>query len=61
MDADLEDCFPSIPHQQLLDMVAARIVDGKVLHLLKLFLKAGVMEEGQIKVDETGTPLRGMS
>lgn len=35
----------SDPHQELLDMIAKRIVDGKVLHLIKLFLKAGVMEE----------------
>jgi len=60
IDADLEDCFSSIPHRELLDMIAARIVDGKILHLLKLFLKAGVMEEGQIKVDETGTPQGGV-
>jgi len=60
IDADLEDCFGSIPHQQLLDMIAKRIVDGKVLHLIKLFLKAGVMEEGQIKIDERGTPQGGV-
>jgi len=60
IDADLEDCFGSIPHQELLDMIAKRIVDGKVLHLIKLFLKAGVMEEGQIKIDERGTPQGGV-
>ena len=60
IDADLEDCFGSIPHQELLDMIARRIVDGKVLHLIKLFLKAGVMEEGQIKIDERGTPQGGV-
>jgi len=56
IDADIEDCFGSIPHRQLLDMVARRIVDGKVLWIIKLFLKAGVMEEGRRKIDETGTP-----
>ena len=60
IDADLEDCFGSIPHQELLDMIARRIVDGKVLHLIKLFLKAGVMEEGQKKIDEKGTPQGGV-
>ncbi len=60
IDADIEDCFGSIPHRQLLDMIARRIVDGKVLHLLKLFLKAGVMEEGRRKIDETGTPQGGV-
>jgi RNA-directed DNA polymerase len=60
VDADLEDCFGSIPHRELLDMIAARIVDSKVLWLVKLFLKAGVMEQGQKRVDETGTPQGGV-
>jgi len=60
VDADLEDCFGSIPHQQLLDMVARRIVDGRVLHLIKLFLKAGVLEEGRVRIDERGTPQGGV-
>ena len=60
IDADLEDCFGSIPHQELLDTVARRIVDGKVLHLIKLFLKAGVMEQGEVKKSETGTPQGGV-
>jgi len=61
IDADLEDCFGSIPHQELLDMIAKRIVDGKVLWLIKLFLKAGAMEQGQIKIDEKGTPQGGVA
>ena len=60
IDADLEDCFGSIPHRELLDMIARRIVDGRVLHLIKLFLKAGVMEQGEKKIDETGTPQGGV-
>ena len=60
IDADLEDCFGSIPHRELLDMIARRIVDGKVLWLVKLFLKAGAMEQGQIKIDEKGTPQGGV-
>jgi len=60
IDADLEDCFGSIPHRQLLDMIAARIVEAKVLHLLKLFLKAGIMEEGKVRTDVTGTPQGGV-
>jgi len=60
IDADLEDCFGSIPHRHLVDMIARRIVDGKLLWLIKLFLKAGVMEQGQVKVDEKGTPQGGV-
>ena len=60
IDADLEDCFGSIPHRQLLDMVARRIVDGKVFWIIKLFLKAGVMEEERIRIGEKGTPQGGV-
>jgi len=60
IDADLEDCFGTIPHRELLDMIARRVVDGKVLHLIKLFLKAGVMEQGEVKTDEKGTPQGGV-
>ena len=60
IDADLEDCFGSILHRELLDMVARRITDGKVLHLIKLFLKAGVMEQGEVKINEKGTPQGGV-
>jgi len=60
IDADLEDCFGSIPHRHLVDIIARKIVDGKLLWLIKLFLKAGVMEQGQVKVDEKGTPQGGV-
>ena len=60
IDADLEDCFGSIPHRELLDMIAERIVDGKVLALIKLFLKGGVMEQGKAEKGETGTPQGGV-
>lgn len=60
IDADIEDCFGTIPHSELLDMIAGRIVDRKVLHLIKLFLKAGVMSEGGIDKDKTGTPQGGV-
>ena len=60
IDADIEDCFGSIPHRELLDMIAKRISDGKVLRLIKLFLKAGVMEQGIVKGDRTGTPQGGV-
>jgi retron-type reverse transcriptase len=38
-DADLADYFGSIPHAELLQSVACRIVDRRVLHLIKTRLK----------------------
>ena len=50
IDADLSKYFDSIPHAKLLAVVAERIVDGGILHLIKRWLKAPVIGE-----DENGT------
>lgn len=44
VDADLSKYFDNIPHSQLLQSVARRIVDRNVLRLIKLWLKAPVEE-----------------
>jgi RNA-directed DNA polymerase len=36
VDADLADHFGSIPHSELLKSVARRVVDRRVLHLIKM-------------------------
>ena len=42
VDADLADYFGSIPHPELLKSVARRIVDRRVLHLIKMWLECAV-------------------
>lgn len=44
VDADLRDYFTSIPHTPLLRSLRRRIADGKVLHLIKGWLRAPVVE-----------------
>ena len=44
VDADLSDYFGSIPHAELLKSVARRIVDRRVLHLIKQWLECPVEE-----------------
>jgi RNA-directed DNA polymerase len=44
VDADLSNYFDTIPHDELLRSVAARIVDRRVLRLIKLWLTAPVEE-----------------
>jgi group II intron reverse transcriptase/maturase len=44
VDADLADYFGSIPHADLLKSVARRIVDRRVLHLIKMWLESPVEE-----------------
>jgi len=53
VDADLSGYFDSIPHADLLRSVARRIVDGAMLHLIKMWLEAPVEE-----TDEKGNKHR---
>lgn len=50
IDADLSKYFDTIPHTKLMTMVAERICDGAILRLIRMWLKAPVME-----ADEDGT------
>jgi RNA-directed DNA polymerase len=53
VDADLSGYFDSIPHSDLLKSVARRVVDGAMLHLIKMWLEAPVEE-----TDERGNKHR---
>jgi RNA-directed DNA polymerase len=44
VDADLSDYFGSIPHTELMKSLARRIVDRRVLHLIKMWLECAVEE-----------------
>jgi len=44
VDADLADYFGSIPHAELMRSLARRIVDARVLHLIKVWLECSVEE-----------------
>ena len=44
VDADLADYFGSIPHADLMRSLARRIVDSRVLHLIKMWLECAVVE-----------------
>ena len=53
VDADLSSYYDSIPHAELLQSVARRVVDGAMLHLIKMWLEAPVEE-----TDERGNKHR---
>lgn len=44
VDADLSKYFDTIPHCELMQCVARRIVDRRVLHLIKMWLRSPVAE-----------------
>ncbi len=68
VDADLSKYFDTIPHSELLQCVARRIVDGQMLHLIKMWIKAPVEERDENgkrritggKDNDRGTPQGGV-
>jgi RNA-directed DNA polymerase len=47
VETDIADCFEVIPHDRLMAAIEERIVDRKLLKLLRALLRAGVMHEGR--------------
>jgi RNA-directed DNA polymerase len=60
VETDIASCFSAIPHQELMQVVQERICDQAVLKLLRAMLRAGVMEDGQVRRPVTGTPQGGV-
>jgi RNA-directed DNA polymerase len=60
VDADLKSYFDTIPHDRLLKSVQVRVIDRALLKLLSMWLKAGVMEDMQVRAVTTGTPQGGV-
>ena len=59
-ETDIASCFEAIPHKGLMAAVEERIVDRKLLKLLRVMLRAGVMENGAIVRRTAGTPQGGV-
>jgi RNA-directed DNA polymerase len=65
IDADISKYFDTIPHDRLLQLVAKRIVDKQILRLIRMWLKAPIVEEREdgkkeYKRNDKGTPQGGV-
>jgi len=64
IDADISKYFDNIPHDKLMALIARRIVDKNILRLIKMWLKAPIVEEDagrkKYKGNDKGTPQGGV-
>ena len=56
VDADLKGYFDAIPHPQLMDLIKAKVADGRVLRLIEMYLKQDVMESAKRWTPNRGSP-----
>ncbi len=60
LDVDLRKYFDTIDHGHLRAFLARRVADGVVRKMIDKWLKAGVLDEGQLRRNDVGTPQGGV-
>jgi group II intron reverse transcriptase/maturase len=56
VDADIAGFFDAVSHECMIRFVEHRVGDSRILRLIRKWLKAGVMEDGNLVPTEVGTP-----
>jgi group II intron reverse transcriptase/maturase len=59
IDFDIEKYFDTVNHDKLISILRENVNDAIILHLIRSFLKAGVMDEGFVSPTEEGVPQGG--
>ena len=59
LEADLKNFFGSLDHDWVLRFVEHRVGDPRLISLIRRWLRAGVVEDGEVRANEEGTPQGG--
>lgn len=60
IELDIESFFDNVDHKILQSLIARRVGDGVIRRIIGKWLKAGVMEDGQLSYPTQGTPQGGV-
>lgn len=59
VDMDIEKFFDTVNHDKLISILRENVNDAPTLHLIRAYLRAGVLDKGLIKSTTVGTPQGG--
>lgn len=60
LEVDIRKFFDTLDHGLLREIISQRVHDGVLLRLIGKWLKAGVLEAGNVRMSESGTPQGGV-
>jgi len=60
VEVDIQKFFDNLDHAHLRELLRRRVRDGVLLRLIDKWLKAGVLEDGNVSYPEAGTPQGGV-
>ena len=55
LEADIQSYFDKIVRESLMEMIEKRVTDGSILRLIRKWIKVGVIDDGRLLHQETGT------
>ncbi|WP_281627227.1 reverse transcriptase domain-containing protein [Traorella massiliensis] len=61
IDLDIEKFFDTVNHDKLISILRENVNDATTLHLVRAYLRAGVLDNGLVKSTTVGTPQGDLS